>query len=83
LSKLKYKIMKKYNVYDYNDIAIFAIKNGYSITGFGEECIGTNFLLLKSYNDDKVISFVLTGANSSTYFYECIYLFQEGYSDYE
>ncbi len=75
--------MKKYKVYNYHEIVEFAIANGYSITEVGEEIIGINFLSLKSYNDDKAISFVLTGANSSTYFYECIYLFQEGYSDYE
>lgn len=69
--------MKKYKVYDYCDIANFANVNGYYITELGEENIGTNFLSLKSYDEDKVISFILNSASCSTYFYECIY------SDYE
>jgi hypothetical protein len=64
--------MDKGKNYQYSKIEEFAEANDYDINEHGNNRIGENFLVLEHREDDKIISFVLTGA-ASQYIYECVY----------
>jgi len=63
--------MKKGKNYPYEEILKFAYKKTYLIEEIGENVIGKNFIILTDNN--STISFVLSGATSEEYIYECIY----------
>ena len=59
--------------YAFTQIEIFANEKGYEINSLGANVIGESFLVLRKDDRDMTISFVLTGASSNNYIYECIY----------
>ena len=65
--------MKKGQTYTFVAITEFANKEGYSLEEHGKNVIGENFVVLKHDSKDITISFVLEGASSSAYMYECVY----------
>lgn len=65
--------MKKGQIYSIGTITKFADKEGYSLEEHGKNVIGENFVVLKHNDKDITISFVLEGASSSAYMYECVY----------
>jgi hypothetical protein len=68
--KRKIKLNK---TYDFEYINDFAEAEAFDIEESGNNCIGENFLVLRSQKYDEIISFVLNGASSRKYFYKCIY----------
>ena len=61
----------------YSLIEEFAIHNDYSISELrmegGRAIVGESFLVLSHPDKDIKISFILSGANSREYVYECVY----------
>jgi len=74
------KLLKKGGKYSYEDIEVWVEwgnqglnETDYEIEIHGDGCIGSQFLSLRHKEDDELYSFVLEGATSNKYIYECIY----------
>lgn len=69
----KITIIKKGQFVYGNDIENFANENDYSTEYYGGNVIGENFIILKHNERDITITFILEGATSNQYVYECVY----------
>ena len=69
--------IQKGKEFSYPLIEEFATNNDYSINELrmedGRANIGESFLVLSHQDKDIKISFILSGANSREYVYECVY----------
>jgi len=65
---------KKGKTYSHSTIYDFAsVENEFSMQEHGEGVIGEDFLVLKHFDKDITLSFVLVGSNGYEYLYELIY----------
>ena len=58
-------VMYKGRTCFYKDIEKFCEENNFEATELGENVIGENFVVCKSNEKDKTVSFVLSGYNDS------------------
>lgn len=66
--------MKKNSNYTYTEIEDFASTKDYEMYEWTlNECIGENFIVLKSRERDITISFMLSGSRHDGFIYKCIY----------
>ena len=65
-------MLKKNQDYKYETIDQFARENECEIESYGNSVIGENFLILRD-EDNRVISFILTGTTFDHSIYTCVY----------
>ena len=65
--------MKKGQIFSFRKIKEFAEDNDYELIELGNDVVGEGFIVLKHNDKDITISFVLDGASSTNYSYECVY----------
>lgn len=65
--------MIKNTTFSFKEIEKYANENECDIEEIGSNNIGESFIVMRSRNQDEITSFVLSGATSSQYAYECIY----------
>lgn len=72
------KKFKKGKDYFHNDIRKFVEDNEeeYTMTEYGINLVGENFIAVSHVEKDSTISFVLTGTVGAGYIYTCIYTSQ-------
>ncbi|OGM08877.1 hypothetical protein A2Z67_02610 [Candidatus Woesebacteria bacterium RBG_13_36_22] len=64
--------LKKNQDYKYTIIAQFAQENECEIENYGNFIIGENLLILRD-EDNRIMSFILTGATFDHSIYTCVY----------
>jgi hypothetical protein len=65
--------MKKGTNYQYAQIEKWAEDNDFYLRIYGQERVGTMFVIITHNHKDLDISFVLTGTQGDEYIFECIY----------